>query len=52
MTDALALTDAELDRAILLDVAELRRVCGEAVERAWRLGGRLAIRKRRLQHGQ
>ena len=51
MTDALALSDAELDRAIKADADELRRALSSAVEVAWRMGHRLTVRKRRLPHG-
>ena len=51
MTDALALSDSALDRGIEADMAELRGALSTAVQAAWRLGRKLAVRKRRMEHG-
>lgn len=52
MTDALALSDSALDKAIEADIGALRRALGSAVQAAWHLGRKLAVRKRRLSHGE
>ena len=52
MADALALSDSALDKAIEADMGALRRALGSAVQAAWHLGRKLAVRKRRLSHGE
>ena len=51
MTDAIALSNDALDKAIEADVRQLEGAVKKAVETAWRLGQRLTLRRERTKHG-